>query len=118
VVVRRWLNRTRSRVTPGCPQIRDNERRYFRAASDDRCPTPPTFPARLVARLAGVALEDGNVSGVSIAGVPPKEMDGVWGEGFIVNSTRDVAADTDDLNGYLPMPIPRRFRFPSLSRQP
>jgi len=45
----------------------------------------------LVARLAGVALDDGNEAGVSIAGVPPIQMDGTWREGFIVNPTRRAA---------------------------
>jgi len=45
----------------------------------------------LVAGLAGVALDDGNVAGVSIAGVPPKRVQGTWREGFIVNPTRKAA---------------------------
>jgi hypothetical protein len=45
----------------------------------------------LVAELAGVALDDGNAGGVSIAGVPPIKMDGTWREGFIVNPTRKGA---------------------------
>jgi hypothetical protein len=45
----------------------------------------------LVAGLAGVALDDGNVAGVSIAGVPPKRLEGLWREGFIVNPTRKAA---------------------------
>jgi hypothetical protein len=45
----------------------------------------------LVAGLAGVALDDGNASGVSIAGVPPMRLDGTWREGFIVNPTRKAA---------------------------
>jgi hypothetical protein len=46
----------------------------------------------LVAGLAGVALDDGNAAGVSIAGVPPMRMDGTWREGFIVNPTRKLLA--------------------------
>jgi hypothetical protein len=42
----------------------------------------------LVAGLAGVALDDGNAAGVSIAGVPPTRLKGTWREGFIVNPTR------------------------------
>jgi hypothetical protein len=45
----------------------------------------------LVSGLAGVALDDGNEAGVSIAGVSPMEMDGTWREGFIVNPTRKAA---------------------------
>jgi hypothetical protein len=45
----------------------------------------------LVAGLAGVALDDGNAAGVSIAGVAPKRLDGTWREGFIVNPTRKAA---------------------------
>ena len=44
----------------------------------------------LVAGLAGVALDDGNAAGVSIAGVPPKRLEGTWREGFIVNPTRKM----------------------------
>jgi hypothetical protein len=42
----------------------------------------------LVAGLAGVALDEGNAAGVSIAGVPPMRLAGTWREGFIVNPTR------------------------------
>jgi len=45
----------------------------------------------LVAGLAGVALDDENAAGVSIAGAPPKRVAGTWREGFIVNPTRKVA---------------------------
>jgi hypothetical protein len=45
----------------------------------------------LVAGLAGVALDDGNAAGVSIAGVPPMRSEGTWREGFIVNPTRKAA---------------------------
>jgi hypothetical protein len=44
----------------------------------------------LVAGLAGVALDDGNGPGVSIAGVPPMRLEGTWREGFIVNPTRKI----------------------------
>jgi hypothetical protein len=52
---------------------------------------PPSRQA-LVSGLAGVALEEGNEAGFTIAGVPPTEMDGTWREGFIVNPTHNVAA--------------------------
>lgn len=45
----------------------------------------------LVGGLAGVALDDGNAAGVSIAGVPPVRLAGTWREGFIVNPTRKAA---------------------------
>jgi hypothetical protein len=45
----------------------------------------------LVAGLAGQALDDGNGPGVSIAGVPPRRLEGTWREGFIVNPTRKAA---------------------------
>jgi hypothetical protein len=45
----------------------------------------------LVAGLAGLALDEGNAAGVSIAGVPPKRVEGTWREGFIVNPTRKAA---------------------------
>jgi hypothetical protein len=45
----------------------------------------------LVAGLAGVALDDGNAAGVSIAGAPPMRVEGTWREGFIVNPTRKAA---------------------------
>jgi hypothetical protein len=45
----------------------------------------------LVAGLAGMALDDGNAAGVSIAGVPPVRLQGTWREGFIVNPTRKAA---------------------------
>jgi hypothetical protein len=44
----------------------------------------------LVAGLAGVALDDGNAAGVSIAGVAPVRVEGIWREGFIVNPTRKI----------------------------
>ena len=45
----------------------------------------------LVAGLAGVALDDGNAAGVSIAGAPPVRLESTWREGFIVNPTRKAA---------------------------
>jgi hypothetical protein len=45
----------------------------------------------LVAGLAGVALDDGNAAGVSIAGIPPVQLESTWREGFIVNPTRKAA---------------------------